>query len=114
MTLTAEQILSADDMGLKSVPVPEWGGTVYLRVMTVGERDEYERMWIGQKEKGIENFRTQYLARVLCDDKGELLFGRDKTAALAKKSGAVMGRLFDEAMRHNRMTEEDVQELGKP
>jgi len=32
---------------------------------------------------------------------------------LAKKSGAVMGRLFDAAMSHNRMTEEDVKELGK-
>ena len=113
MTLTAEQILSADDMGLKKVHVKEWGGDVHIRVMSVGERDQYERMWIGQRDKGIENFRTQYLARVLCDEKGELLFGREKTAALAKKSGAVMGRLFDEAMRHNRMTEEDVQELGK-
>lgn len=112
MALTAEQILAADDMGLKKVSVPEWGGEVFIRVMTVGERDEYERMWIGQKDKGIDNFRTKYLSRTLCDDKGDLLF-RDKEAALAKKSGAVMGRLFDEAMAHNRMTEEDVQELGK-
>jgi hypothetical protein len=112
MSLTAEQILAADDMGLKKVAVPEWGGDVYIRVMSVGERDEYERMWIGQKDKGIDNFRTKYLSRVLCDDKGNLLF-RDKEAALAKKSGAVMGRLFDAAMSHNRMTEEDVKELGK-
>lgn len=113
MALTAEQILAADDMGLKEVSVPEWGGSVYIRVMTVGERDEYERMWIGQKEKGIANFRTQYLARVLCNEKGELLFTRDKVDALAAKSGAVMGRLFDEAMKHNKMTEADVEQLGK-
>lgn len=112
MSLTAEQILAADDMGLKKVTVPEWGGDVYIRVMSVGERDEYERMWIGQKDKGIDNFRTKYLSRVLCDDKGNLLF-RDKEPALANKSGAVMGRLFDAAMSHNRMTEEDVKELGK-
>lgn len=113
MALTAEQILAADDMGLKEVAVPEWGGSVFIRVMTVGERDEYERMWIGQRDKGIANFRTQYLARVLCDEAGKLLFTRDKIDALAAKSGAVCGRLFDEAMQHNRMTEEDVQELGK-
>jgi len=112
MSLTAEQILAADDMGLKKVTVPEWGGDVFIRVMSVGERDEYERMWIGQKDKGIDNFRTKYLSRVLCDDKGNLLF-RDREAALAKKSGAVMGRLFDAAKSHNRMTEEDVKELGK-
>jgi len=26
MALTAEQILAADDLGLKRVEVPEWGG----------------------------------------------------------------------------------------
>lgn len=113
MALTAEQILAADDLGLLRVEVPEWGGDVFVRVMSVGERDEYERQWIGKKETGIENFRTQYLARVLCDEKGKLLFSRDQIAALAEKSGAVMGRLFDVAMRHNKMTEEDVQQLGK-
>jgi hypothetical protein len=113
MALTAEDILAADDYGLKKVYVKEWGGDVYIRVMSVGERDTYERMWIGKKETGIANFRTEYLARVLCDDKGKLLFNRDQIEALAQKSGAVMGTLFDLAMKHNRMTEEDVQELGK-
>ena len=113
MALTAEQILAADDMGLKKVAVPEWGGDVHIRVMSVGERDNYERLWMGKRETGVENFRTEYLARVLCDEKGDLLFSRERVAALAKKSGAVMGRLFDEAMKHNRMTEEDVEQLGK-
>lgn len=113
MALTAEQILAADDLGLKKVSVPEWGGDVYIRVMSVGERDTYERMWIGKRDSGIDNFRTQYLARVLCDDKGKLLFSRDQIDALAAKSGAVMGTLFDVAMKHNKMTEEDVVELGK-
>ena len=113
MALSAEQILAADDMGLKKVSVPEWGGDVFIRVMSVGERDTYERMWIGKKDSGIDNFRTQYLARVLCDDKGTLLFSRDQVDALAAKSGAVMGHLFDLAMKHNKMTEEDVVELGK-
>lgn len=113
MALTAAEILAADDLGLKKVHVPEWGGDVYIRVMSVGERDTYERMWIGKKDSGIDNFRTQYLARVLCDEKGGLLFSRDQIDALAAKSGAVMGNLFDVAMKHNRMTEEDVVELGK-
>jgi hypothetical protein len=113
MALTAEQILAADDAGLKKVAVPEWGGDVYVRVMSVGERDEYERMWIGKRETGIENFRTQYLARVLCDEKGALLFTRDQVSKLAGKSGAVMSRLFEVAMSHNNMSEEDVETLGK-
>ena len=111
--LTAEQILAADDAGLLKVEVPEWGGDVYIRVMSVGERDSYERMWIGKRESGVENFRTEYLARVLCDEKGKLLFTKEQTASLASKSGAVMGRLFDAAMKHNYMQEDAVEQAGK-
>lgn len=113
MALTAEQILAADDAGLLEVPVPEWGGSVYVRVMSVGERDSYERMWIGKRETGVDNFRTEYLARVLCDEKGKLLFTRDQMDKLAAKSGAVMGRLFDAAMKHNYMQEDAVEQAGK-
>jgi hypothetical protein len=111
--LTAEQILAAQDAGLLKVAVPEWNGEVYVRVMSVGERDSYERMWLGKRDTGIENFRTEYLARVLCDEKGALLFTRDQVGALANKNGAVMSRLFDAAMKHNNMTEGDVETLGK-
>ncbi len=123
MALTAEQILAADDTGLHKVVVPEWRPKewkagdeepcVYCRVMSVGERDSYERLWMGKRETGIENFRTEYLARVLCDEQGKLLFTRDQVSALANKSGSVMARLFDVAMRHNNMTEGDVEQLGK-
>lgn len=113
MALTADQILAADDLNLKKVKVKEWGGEVFIRIMSVGERDAYERMWIGKKDTGVDNFRTEYLARVLCNEKGELLFTREQVAALANKSGSVMGRLFDEAIKHNNMSEEDVETLGK-
>jgi hypothetical protein len=111
--LTAEQILKADDAKLLEVDVPEWGGSVYIRVMSVGERDSYERMWIGRRETGVENFRTEYLARVICDEKGNLLFSREQIAALADKNGAVMGRLFDAAMKHNYMEGDAVEQAGK-
>ena len=113
-TPTAEQILAANDAGLMGpISVPEWGGDVFIRVMNVGERDSYERLWIGKKETGIENFRSEYLARCLCDDKGQLIFTRGQVAALAGRSGAVVGRLFDAALKHNNMTEADVEQLAK-
>lgn len=113
MALTAEQILAADDLGLKEVKVREWNGSVFIRVMSVSERDAYERMWIGKRDSGVENFRTEYLQRVLCDETGKLLFTREQIEKLGAKSGAVMARLFDAAMKHNAMSEADVEELGK-
>jgi hypothetical protein len=113
MSLSADQILAADDATLLKINVKEWNGEVYVRVMSVAERDAYERMWIGKRDTGIENFRTEYLQRVLCDDAGKLLFTREKIEQLGQKSAAVMSRLFDRAMKHNNMSEADVEELGK-
>lgn len=114
MALTAEQILAADDMGLKKVAVPEWGGDVFIRLITAGERERFERLFIGYKDRGIpDNYRCKYLLAALCDEKGNQLFTAENLDALAAKSGATIGRIYDAAMAHNKMTEEAVQELGK-
>lgn len=113
MSLTKAQILAADDLGLLEVKVPEWKGSVFIRVMSVGERDAYENDWIRNKDKGVDNFRAKFLQRVLCDDKGALLFSASEMDALAKKSAKVMGRLWQKAMEHNAITDSDVEELAK-
>lgn len=113
MSLTKEQILSADDMGLLEFEVPEWGGSVHIRVMTVGERDSYENEWMVNKSKGVDNFRSKFLQRVLCDENGELLFTAQEVDKLAKKSARVITRVWEAAMRHNALTDGDVEELAK-
>ena len=113
MALSKEQILAADDMGLKEVEVPEWGGNVFVRVMTVGERDSYENEWIVNKNKGVENFRSKFLQRVLCDEEGKLLFTAAEINLLASKSARVITRIWEAAMRHNALTDGDVEELAK-
>lgn len=113
-TLTAEQIIAANDMGLLGpIDVPEWGGQVFVRIMSVGDRDSYERLWLGKRDTGIDNFRAEYLARCLCNEKGELLFTRAQVTALTAKSGAVVSRLFDQALAHNDMQESSVEEAAK-
>lgn len=123
MHLTRDQIVSADDLGLLEVQVPEWKPkdwkpedgvpSVFVRVMSVGERDAYEREWIGKKESGVENFRAKFLQKVLCDKDGKLLFTAADTALLAEKSARVMARLWETAMKHNALMAGDVEELAK-
>ena len=113
MALTKEQILAADDMGLLEVQVPEWGGSVFVRVMTVGERDSYENDWMVNKSKGVDNFRSKFLQRVLCDEKGELLFKANEIELLAKKSARITIRVWEAAMKHNALSDDDVEELAK-
>jgi hypothetical protein len=113
MGLSKEQILAADDMGLLEVAVPEWGGSVHIRVMTVGERDSYENEWMVNKHKGVDNFRSKFLQRVLCDESGSLLFTADEVSSLANKSARAITRLWNAAMSHNALTDGDVDELAK-
>jgi len=116
----AAQILAADDLPILKVTVREWKGgdgkplVLGVRVMTVEERDSYEKEWVGKKETGIDNFRTKYLARCLCHpESGERLFDEAGIEQLAKKSAAIVSKLFEKALKHNNMTETDVEELAK-
>lgn len=110
--LTADQILGASDAKTYEVEVPEWGGEVYIRVMSVGERDANELEWLRNKDKGVINFRSKFLARVLSDKAGKRLFSDDQVKGLSEKSGDVCDRLFKLAMSHNSLTDQDVEELA--
>lgn len=111
--LTRDQILSADDLGLLKVSVPEWGGDVYIRVMSVGERDAYENEWIRKKDTGVDDFRTKFLVRCLVDEKGQRLFDNGDVSKLSSKSAKVMNRVWQAAMEHNNLSDADIEELAK-
>lgn len=110
--LTADQIFAANDMSLVPVEVPEWNGTVYVRVMSVGEMEAYQREFAEKREK-MENWRSKLLVRCLCDKDGKPLFTAEQVEKLGAKSVKVMSRLFDTAMKHNAVTNEDVEALAK-
>jgi hypothetical protein len=49
----------------------------------------------------------------LCSKDGKPLFTRDQIDKLCGKSVKVLSRLFDAAMKHNAVTEKDVEDLAK-
>jgi hypothetical protein len=110
--LTADGIFAANDQNLIPVEVKEWGGTVYVRVMSVGEMEAYQREFAEKKEK-MDLWRPKLLVRCICDKDGKALFTHDQVEKLGTKSVKVMSRLFDLAMRHNAVTNEDVEALAK-
>ena len=111
--LNAEMILAASDIKSKVVPVevPEWGGTVHLRVMTAGERDAHELEWMAAKEKGggVSDFRTKLLVRCLCDSAGKRIFTDAQIEGLKQKSADVVDRLWKQSMVVNKLTEAAVE-----
>ena len=110
--LTADAIFSANDANLIPVEVREWGGTVYVRVCSVGEMESYQREF-AEKREGMDQWRAKLLVRCLCDKDGKPLFTAEQVDKLGTKSVKVMSRLFDLAMKHNAVTNEDVEALAK-
>ena len=109
MPLSKKQILEAKDIKTKEYDVPEWGGAIYLRVISGADRDVFEQAF---SDKKMEAFRTRFLVMTICDDDGEKLFTADEMDALNKKSSVVLNRIFDAAWELNAFTSKAVEDLG--
>jgi len=115
MSELLKKIKAADKKNLLPVEVPEWGLTVWIKQLTVGERDSFEaEAFAARKGDGLmDNPRSKFLVRTLCDESGQPLCKPEEFAELAALSSKPMERLFEVAQKHNRLTDSDVEELAK-
>lgn len=111
--LTREAILEANDLRLEKVHVPEWGGDVWLRVMTGTERDNFERSVMKNGKLDSLNIRAKFAALVIVGEDGSRLFNDRDVTALGGKSAAALDRVLEAGQRLNGFSDEDVAELGK-
>jgi hypothetical protein len=110
MALSKAKILAAKDVKLsEAIPVPEWGGDVFVRTISGTERDAFEDAY---SENRMKQFRVRFLAMTLADESGERLFSDSDMDALGGKSSVVINRLFDIAWKHNALSNESVETLG--
>src|SRR5690349_15146048 len=111
--LSKDQILSATDLPLEEVPVPEWGGSVFVKTMSGTERDAFEEGIVEARKSGTElvNIRARLAVYVVCDKTGARLFTDDDAEALGKKSGKALDRIFSVAQRLSGIGDSDVAEL---
>ena len=111
MALSRAEIDAASDA--KIIKVQAWGGEVCLRLMSVGERDSYELKLLDGNGKAIPDFRSELLSRTLCNEKGDLLYpGAEGVEALKRKSSDEMHRLWQAALKHNALTEEEIKQIA--
>lgn len=109
--LSKSAILSADDKKMVEQEVPEWGGSVMIRVMSGTERDRFESEFVGGN-KSVEMVRAKLVAKCLCDEDGNRLFSEQEIPQLGEKSAAVLDKLFSVCMKHNRFTKSDVEDMA--
>jgi hypothetical protein len=104
-TLTKAAILAASDAEITIVDVPEWGGSVGVRVMSGKQRDGFEAAIVARRGKNGDmqpaGLRALLVALAACDDAGRLLFDESDIPALEAKSATALQRVFDAAAALN-------------
>lgn len=115
--LTRDMILGADDLHRELVTVPEWGGDVYVRMLTGGERELFEQWALAYRDDTPtrtptpRNLRARLAVLTVCDAQGHNLFTLADVEALAAKASAPLERVFDVAWRLNRLAAGEVETL---
>lgn len=118
--LTREDILGAPAPQLERVEVPEWGGAVFVREMTAGERDSYEAAIIAEHalgEKGnvrlrVRRVRARLLVCTVFDAQGTPMFAEADIDELAAKPIRPVQRIYNAAARLNALSDLDIKELA--
>ena len=123
MLLSKAQILEIDDIRYEEVFVPQWNGTVRVKVMTGTERDSYETSLYefkpgdgnkqGQLKLNREDMRAKLLARVIVDEKNKRLFTDADIRALGAKSADALDVLFEAAQQLNGLAKGDLEKAEK-
>lgn len=111
VVITREQILSLDDLGSELVEVPQWGGVVRVRGMTLGEQDRFELTL--REDKALVRARVLTWC-VLDADTGRPLFLEGDAPALAQRSAAVFLRLWEAIARLSGLVDEASLGKGSP
>ena len=117
--LSADDILSANDVVIEWCPVPEWGGGkggVYVRSLMGDELDDYQGSMLTKNGKGkqvvtYQNMRAKLVAKTACDKEGKRLFNDGQVPLLAKKNAAGLSRVFEVASRLSGLNEKDIKEM---
>lgn len=92
--LSADQLLAADDLPEKVVPVPAWGGSVRLKALTHGQMmDARKRAMVGDEIDG-PRFDLEILVESMVDPE----LTSEQVGQLARKNYMVLQVLIAEAV----------------
>jgi len=116
MSLSRSQILSKkDNLPRQEVLVPEWEGSVWVRSLTVGERDSIDNEFNAArvKNKTPDNLRARMLIKGCCDEKGKALFTEADIAEVNVLPATILEKIFDAILKINRIGAGAVEDAEK-
>ena len=106
MNLTRDEILAARSRRKPiQVEVPEWGGTVYIKVLSAGDQVKMSSNGHAEAEMPI-----WLLVGCLVSKDGSRLFTDEDVPALLEEEFPIIMRVFSEAARHNGLSTKELDE----
>ncbi len=105
--LTREDILAGAKPRTRSVEVPALGGSVTLRAITAGERDQME-MFVQKQRGSLKGVRARLLRLCCCDAEGKPLFEEKDEPALGDLDGGILECVVEQCMEMCGMRSQEV------
>lgn len=108
------RVLQVEDLPREAVHVPEWDATIYVRTLTARERDAFESQQLQLSERKRDtndNIRARLVVLASVDEQGVRVFADADADALGNKASAALDRLATVALRLNRISNSDIEEL---
>jgi hypothetical protein len=116
MTLSKQDIFSVKPQ-MAELNVPEWGGTVFVRPITLEEQgklaDQTRKFVDANSATKLRECTLPLLLWTVLDSDGNQLFTKDDVAALQKTPAAAIMRIQDFVLKFSGLTEESRKELEK-
>lgn len=113
--LSADSILSVNDIKMESIDVPEWGGRVCVRSLSGIDRDTWEVYAQAEFQKVNKpvNMRAKLASLCLCDSEGNRIFTDAQVNKLAEKSAKALDRVYEAAISVNALSGEEIDAIEK-
>jgi hypothetical protein len=111
--LNKEQILECEDIKTEMVQVPEWGGEVAVKGLTLAEKDAWTTSIIQDGEANVEGATAKLCIMCMVGEDGGRLFDLEDVDFVQTKSAAALDRVFQVAQRLSGIGQEDIEETVK-
>lgn len=106
--LTTEALLGAPDLPEQVVEVPEWGGAVRLRALTVGQLQDVRKRSTVRDEIDGELMDLHFLLEAMVEPR----LTQDQLGQLTAKNNAVVSRLVREAVILSNSSPDAIEEAA--
>lgn len=104
MSLSIDEILAADNLKPQEVPIPEWGGTVFVRTLSALEAIRLSGLLqdiSGDPIRIAQERVVMALSAYLCDADGNALATVEQARAIAGKRATAVNAIVEAGHRIN-------------